>query len=99
MGLVIRTRLYSVHLERWSPVGSIGVVRMEAGEVHQGVRSKEEVGGNHPNGVKLGDHDEAHRDDEYEDVASPGIVVGVESLREPRDTWIDAILSDSLEKQ
>ena len=72
---------------------------MEAGEVHQGVRGEEEVGGNHPNGIKLGDHDEAHRDDKHKDVASPGIVVGVKSLRKPRDTWIDAILSDSLEKQ
>ena len=95
---MIKTTRDTVHLERWSPVGSVGVIRVEAGEVHQGVRGEEEVGGNHPNGVELGDHDEAHRDEEHEDVASPGIVVGVESLREPRDTGVDTILTDSLGK-
>ena len=70
---------------------------MEAGEVHQGIGGEEEVGGDYTDGVQLGDHDEAHGDEEHEDVASPRVVVGVESLGEPGDAGIDAILSDSLE--
>ncbi len=69
---------------------------MEAGEVHQGVGGKEEVGGDHANGVELGDHDEAHSDGKHEYVAPPGVVVGIESLREPRDAGVDTVLTDSL---
>ena len=94
----MKTTRDNIHLERWSPVGSVSVVRVEAGKVHQGVRGEEEVGGNHPDCVELGNHDEAHSDKEHKDVASPGIVVGVESLREPSDTGVDTILTDSLGK-
>ena len=72
---------------------------MEAGEVHQGVSGKEEVRGDHADSVELGDHDEAHSDGEHEDVAPPGVVVGIESLREPRDAGVDTILTDSLEEK
>ena len=90
--------MHNVHLERGSPVGRVSVVRVEAGEVHQGIGGEEEVRGDHPDGVELGDHDEAHGDKEHEDVAPPGVVVGVKSFREPSYTGVDSVLSDSLGK-
>ena len=70
---------------------------MEARQVHQSVGGKEEVGGDHTDGVKLGHHDETHGDNEDEDVASPGIIVGVEALGKPVDAGIDSVLPDRLE--
>ena len=90
--------MYDIHLERRSPVGRVGVVRVEAGEVHQGVGGEEEVRGDHPDGVELGDHDEAHGDNEHQDVAPPGVVVGVKSFRKPRYSGVDSVLPNSLGK-
>ena len=70
---------------------------MEAGEVHQCVGSKEEVGGNNTNCIQLSDHDEAHGYDKDEDVASPGVVISIESLGKPEDSWIDSVLPHGLQ--
>ena len=70
---------------------------MEAGEVHQSVGSKEEVGGNNTNCIQLSDHDEAHGYDKDEDVASPGVVISIESLGKPEDARIYPVLPHRLE--
>ena len=44
----------------------------------------------------LAQHDSSHGDDEDQDVPTPGVVVGVETLLEPVHTGVDTILTHSL---
>ena len=69
---------------------------MEDGEVHEGVGREEEVGGDDGDGVEAGDHAEAEGDDEAEEVAAPGVVVGVAPLGEEVRAGVDLVHAHGL---
>ena len=78
------------------PRGRFGDARVEDGEVHEGVGREEEVGGDDGDLVETGDHAEAEGDEEAEDVAAPGVVVGVAALGEPVHAGVDLVQAHGL---